>query len=98
MTPKEILLKAADGVEQRNISPYCCIALKAVAGFYYDNEEEYAEWQKNSESYYYAFDKFKSLYKPVGVAEDESWFYEADYEVRRQARVDALRATAATFD
>lgn len=93
MTPKQILLAAAELIESEQ-EEYCCIALKDVCGAYqYTMREKLLFWRSDG-AYRAALEKFTTMYKPSGESHGGVWFKWGD----KEGRVAALKATAATFD
>lgn len=89
MTPKEILLKAVELVEDRG-ETFACLAIGDVVGLYGPNEPP--------EEYYEAMEKFVEMFEPdeYPMHGGGGW-WPMDAGGKRK-RVEALRATAATFD
>jgi hypothetical protein len=93
MTPREILLKAADHIES-GYCKFCCIALKAAAGYYKHSTNEV-----DIASYSLALAMLTKLYKGEDKGEGDIWFpmpsgrYDED-----TVRISALRHTASMFE
>lgn len=94
MTPKELLLEAAQRITD-NKDTFACCALKEAAGFYRSSFREDELWLICGINYRIAFDKFESLYRPAHVHVGEVWFRGGD---SKKQRITALRHTAAMFD
>lgn len=96
MSPKEILLAAADEVADG--SRYACLSMKSVAGYY-------EVWQGEPECYDHipalkiAMEAFTKLFgkEEHDIYADGGWFNPEDEDCQEQ-RVNALRYTAAQFN
>jgi hypothetical protein len=90
MTPKEILVKVLEMVENEE-KEFVCIAIKEVDGVY--STGRYTPAGKEAKM------RFKQMHEPSTsmYAADGGWF-EGNYEEAKTKRIAALNATIATFE
>lgn len=97
ITPKEVLLKAADLVEECRTS-YACIAIGLAARHVFEVSSGSSKYKGKPEVYDTAIDKFTEMYKPHDTDPDEPWFGSPNGPGNRERRIAALREAAATFN